>query len=86
MNLTLSEVILSDSGAFAKNASVSRMPILLTFCQVYKTGQRHGRLIGLFSSDAFQFSFGELKTTVKNHFPVFVENQNARIRIYVTFL
>jgi hypothetical protein len=56
MNLTLSEVILGDSGAFAKNASVSKMLNLLTFCQVYKTGQRHGRLIGLFSSDALQLT------------------------------
>ena len=56
MNLTLPEVILSDSGAFVKNETVSKMPILLTFCQVYKMGLRQGVLTGLFSSDALQLT------------------------------
>ena len=56
MNLTLSEVILGDSGAFAKNASVSKMLNLLIFCQVRKMGLRQGVLTGLFSFDALQLT------------------------------
>ena len=80
------ETILSDSGAFVKNASVSKIRKWPTLCQMCKTGLQQGRLSGILCSDAFQLKFGELKTTIENYFPIFVENQNARIRIYATFL